>query len=135
MCRIIRFCKQRGKCDCGPVLLLNLDKWRDRKVTYRDIKFYKKIANFGKGGISAYSLSQVLGKDDYIHTYAQVSKYLKNDGAVVFFDGDHVFLGLCDTAGNYRVINRSCVGPTDKKISHQKLQSIVKKCSSWLVNK
>ena len=141
-----RFLKQPDNYSCGPVALLNLDKWRGIKVTHEDLPRYKRLccANFQYGTFKS-QMTKIVGKRGRRLSYEQ---FASHKGAAIINcryrdgKGGHYFLvigrckGIHDNRRTWRygwvAVNFS---NTVDVLSPDEMRSILKRSRVWTFGK
>lgn len=95
----MRYLRQRDHFRCGVIAAINLDKWRGKSVTSKDIKRYSKKLKCTPPGIPACTLAKWLGKRKRRMTWQQLKEHLQNNGVVIV----HL---LWKTGGHYFFIDQ-----------------------------
>jgi len=138
----IRFCKQRDKYSCGPIALLNIDKFYGERVTYADLPYYKKLVDCkAKSGTQINRMSDVLGRARR-KGWPKTREFL-SDGwsCLVFQTGDgiagrpgHYSIVIQDRNGIYVLINHRRGKYASEHITWQELYWLWKKANRiWYV--
>jgi len=95
----VRFCKQRDRYSCGPVALLNIDKFYGERVGYKDLSYYKKLVDCKlDGGTKTSKMSDVLGRASR-KGWPKTKEFL-SDGCLVIQTGD----GIAGRHGHYSIV-------------------------------
>jgi hypothetical protein len=82
--KLPRFVCQRDTAHCGPVALMNLDKWRGKKVQYRrDIHKYERKVNWTPEGTLQRCFNVAVGKRSRRISYALLKRIVTTGGVVV----------------------------------------------------
>jgi len=109
----IRFCKQRDQFSCGPVALLNADKFFGLKVTYRHLITYSLMLECTpKHGTLTSSMSKIIGRASR-RSWENTEKFLQGcTGCLIIQTGDgragrkgHFSLICRDRHGDYFLVN------------------------------
>lgn len=121
----IRFCKQRDRYSCGPVALLNIDKFYGERVTYADLPYYRTlVACKQPGGTLTSSMSDVLGRARR-KGWKNTKEFL-HDGCLVIQTGD----GIAGRHGHYSLVLRDRHG-TYILVNHRRGQGYASVYISW----
>jgi len=113
MSRTVRFCKQRDKYSCGPIALLNIDKFYGERVTYADLKYYRKLVDCKPlQGTKTSAMSDVLGRASR-RTWVKTKEFLQDGwSCLIIQTGDgranrlgHYSLVVTDKGGRYILVN------------------------------
>lgn len=133
----MRFCKQRDKFSCGPVVLLNIDKCFGRKVTYKDLPRYSKRVRCKSSGTLTSEISKVVGRATR-RSYKRAKQFLIDGNCIMVqtkkYEG-HYYLLVIDQS-MFGVVNRHGNWPCVKHISRQQIGRILKKSyRTWYVDK
>ena len=136
----IKYVKQRDQYTCGPVALLNLDKWRGLSPTYKDLPRYKRLCKTDSTGTQPRQFEKVVGKRGRKLSYSQIKKH---PGAFILNtkwpeDGGHYFLVLgWATDGTH--FGWLCVnyleGQTYVLISPATMKWLLKRSRGWFFSK
>lgn len=141
----IRFCKQRDKYSCGPIALLNIDKFYGESVVYIDLPYYQKLVDCRrKGGTRTNRMSDVLGRAKR-KGWPKTKEFL-SDGwsCLVIQTGDgiagrpgHYSIVIRDRDGTYVLVNhRLGKGYASEHINGQELYWLWRKAYRiWYVDK
>ena len=79
----MRFCKQRDRYSCGPVALLNIDKFFGRRATYQDLPKYRKLVNCRpRHGTSLHDMTIVLGRASQ-RSWKQAKQFLQEGNCIL----------------------------------------------------
>jgi len=82
----MRFCKQRDRYSCGPVALLNVDKFFGRRVTYANLPFYRLLVQCSKSqGTLRRSITRVLGRAAR-RKWPNAKQFLQEGNCILIFD-------------------------------------------------
>lgn len=109
----IRFCKQRNRFSCGPIALLNADKFFGLKVTYRHLPAYKLMVDCTPAhGTLTTRMSKMLGRASR-RSWDNTEKFLRGCmGCLILQTGDgrgarrgHYSLICRDRKGDYYLVN------------------------------
>ena len=123
----IRFCKQRDRYSCGPVALLNIDKFYGELVAYRDLPYYRALVDCtpSKGTLTS-SMSDVLGRARR-KGWKKTKEFL-SDGwsCLVIQTGD----GIAGRPGHYSIVIRDRHG-TYVLVNHRRGQGYASVIISW----
>lgn len=109
----IRFCKQRDRFSCGPIALLNADKFFGLKVTYRHLPAYRLMLKCESvHGTKTACMSKMLGRASR-RSWKNTEMFLQGcKGCLIIQTGDgrgerkgHFSLICRDSLGDYYLIN------------------------------
>ena len=133
-----RFLRQPDSFSCGPVALLNLDKWRGIKVTAKNLPQYKRLCKCStEVGTYPSQLDRVLGKRGRRLSYQQFKAH--HGAAIIDFtvrNGGHFFLvigwGTNGKDFGWVAINSK---HTINLISAQGMRSILRSSKVWTFSK
>jgi hypothetical protein len=107
---VTRYCLQRDHYSCGPVALLNADKFFGRRVAYRHLPRYSKRVRCQKGvGTRCKDMSKVLGRAKR-KSWKKAKQFLKDGGCIVVqdkytgYDG-HFYLIVTNYCGDIGMVN------------------------------
>jgi len=109
----IRFCKQRDQHSCGPIALLNVDKFFGERVTYQDLQFYQGLVDCKPPrGTYTSDMSKLLGRARR-KSWNSTKKTLQGcTGCLIIQTGDglggrkgHYSMICLDRHGNYYLVN------------------------------
>lgn len=108
-----RFCRQRDSHSCGPIALLNIDKFFGHRVTYKHLPKYSRRVGCHRpkgrdlGGTYTRAISKILGKASR-RTWKGAKQFLrKGDGCIMVqttYIG-HLYLIIMSDDGNIGVVN------------------------------
>jgi len=131
-----RFCKQRDDYSCGPIALLNIDKFFGRRVTYKDLPRYRKRVRCEKkiGGTATRYISKVLGRAGR-KTWPAAKRFLKNGCiAVQTKRVGHFYLMVTNGHGDIGIVNY-CNGPCALHVSVQRASQMLRHAyRTWYVS-
>jgi hypothetical protein len=96
----MQYIRQRNNFTCGPIMLMNIDKWAGKRVIRKHLPEYIKKCNCRREcGTEVKDLNRCLGKRSRRVTYQQFKKHLKTGGSVAIMGWSydmptegHVFL-------------------------------------------
>jgi hypothetical protein len=126
-CNKIRFCKQRDQYSCGPIALLNVDKFYGNQVTYADLPYYKKLVDCDPSqGTRTRSMSQVLGRAS--RKGWQKTRDFLEDGCLVIQTGD----GIASRSGHYSIVLKDIHGKY-VLVNHYRSKGYASSCPNWQV--
>jgi hypothetical protein len=79
-----RWLRQRDKFSCGPIALINLDKWRGKSVTNRDLPRYQRRCScrHPRGTVIA-NFSRIVGRPHYRLNYRRFKQHLLSGGTAI----------------------------------------------------
>ena len=123
----IRFCKQRDQYSCGPVALLNVDKFYGKQVTYANLPHYKKLVDCSHpNGTRTRSMSNVLGRASRKNW--QRTKDFLDGGCLIIQTGD----GIAKHPGHYSIILKDIHG-TYILVNHYHSKGYASIITNWQV--
>lgn len=102
-----RWLRQRDTFSCGPIALINLDKWRGKSVTNQDLPRYRRQCHCHRPrGNSIADFSRVAGRSHYRLDYHRFKRHLLSGGTAIInirwpSGGGHYFFvrGIADYNG------------------------------------
>ena len=134
-----RFCKQRERYACGPVALLNIDKFFGRRVTYQHLPRYSKRIEYKPGiGSLTRMMSKILGRATRM-PWKKAKQFLKDGGCIVVQNKQkkgHFYLIVTNYYGDVGAVNLYRNGPTAIRVTSQRAARMLKTAyRTWYVNK
>ncbi len=101
-----RFCKQRDHYSCGPIALLNIDKFFGRRVTYKDLPRYRKRVQCKKTQwTTTQAISKILGRARR-KTWPAAKRFLQSGCIVVQTKRiGHFYLMVTNGRGDIGIVN------------------------------
>jgi len=79
-----RWLRQQDRYSCGPIALINLDKWRGKHVTKHDLPKYRRRCRCGRlFGTTIVNFIHTVGKSYWRPTYQHFKRYLLSGGVAI----------------------------------------------------
>lgn len=146
-----RYCAQRSRSDCGPIVLINALKWAGVRVTLRDhLPYFNQVCRPEGMGTSLARFKQVLGEvkpGRFTSRYrdepslSETEAHLKSGGAVIlFYDvGPHfhftLIIGRQGKGRTFLVVN-GVPGKTVSRITRKTLKLWLRtsRPATWMIN-
>lgn len=141
---MIRFCRQRDKYSCGPVALLNIDKFFGRRVTYQHLPRYSKRTKCKPvTGTKTKIMSKILGRATR-RSWKKAKQFLTDGGCIVVLsqwevNGEqmgHFYLMVTNYCNDIGVVNLYRDIYTAIRVTPQRAARILKTAErTWYVSK
>ncbi len=133
-----RFCRQRDNHSCGPIALLNVDKFFGHRVTYKHLpQYYKRARCRNPGGTYTSDISKILGRASR-RSWTEAKHFLNEFGCIVIqtaYTG-HLYLMVMSVKGNIGVVNYCHHEHTAIQITPQRGAAMLRKAfRTWYVSK
>jgi len=136
-----RWLRQRDKFSCGPVALINLDKWRGKSVTNRDLLQYRRRCHCRQPrGTVVANFSQIVGQPHRHLNYQRFKRHLLSGGVaiinIVWANGcGHFFFvrGIAECSDGrqgFLAIN-FITGETQTLLSWQRMVTMLREGQTW----
>jgi len=140
---VTRYCQQRDNHSCGPIALLNIDKFFGHRVTYKHLPHYSRWLRCRRpkgndlGGTYTTAISQILGRASR-RAWSKTKHFLR-DGCIVVQtsrSGGHFYLMVTNGNGDIGVVNYRQYKYAAIQITPQKGAAMLKKAyRTWYVSK
>jgi hypothetical protein len=130
-----RFCKQHDTYSCGPVALLNIDKFFGQRVTYKQLPRYsKRVQCVPPDGTFPEAISRILGRAKR-KAWEKAKQFLKDGGCIMVQSKDHYYLMLMNHREDIGVVNYYGAGHGAIHISPQRASRWLKDARrTWYVD-
>ncbi len=141
-----RYCQQRDEHSCGPVALLNIDKFFGHQVTYKHLPQYSRRVRCTRpqgrdlGGTYTTFISKILGRASR-RSWKKAKQFLKDGGCVMvqtkIASGHfHLYLMVMNDNGDISVVNYHLDKYAAVQITPQRGAAMLKRAlRNWYVSK